>query len=322
MHKGWARPSLSIRLRLPHTASHKLFQLRDRAAVSNFTETTFTSSDGLRLFARDYAPHSGPARLPVICIHGLTRNSADFDEVAPWIASLGRRVLALDVRGRGNSAYDPDPAHYNPMVYAGDVIKLAEDLGIARANFIGTSMGGLITMTLALRRPSLIGAAVLNDVGPVLSSRGLQRIAAYAGRGEAFTSWAEAADYTRSINALAFPANTSAEWDKWARRAFTETAPGQLAMRYDPNIAVPIRTGKIKPTSLVARYAFRRLARHRPTLLVHGALSDLIEQEQVGKMRAMAPSLECCLVPGVGHAPMLTEPAAREALRAFFDKVA
>lgn len=289
--------------------------------MSTFTETSFTSTDGLRLYARDYAPASGQARLPVICIHGLTRNSADFDEVAPMLAARGRRVLAVDVRGRGHSAYDPDPKHYNPMVYAGDIIKLAHDLGIARANFIGTSMGGLITMTLAMRRPSLIAAAVLNDVGPVLSLRGLERIAAYAGRGEGFGSWAEAASYTRSINVSSFPSNTDADWDKWARRAFTETAPGQLVMRYDPNIAVPIRTGKIKPTSLIARYAFRRLARHRPLMLVHGALSDLVEQEQVKQMRAMAPGLECCLVPGVGHAPMLTEPEAQAALFAFFDRV-
>ncbi len=91
------------------------------------------STDGLALYARDYASHGGQARLPVICIHGLTRNSSDFDELAPWMAGLGRRVIAVDVRGRGRSARDPDPSHYNPATYAGDVIKLAHDLGIARA---------------------------------------------------------------------------------------------------------------------------------------------------------------------------------------------
>jgi pimeloyl-ACP methyl ester carboxylesterase len=289
--------------------------------VSTFTETSFTSPDGLRLYARDYAGASGPAKLPVICIHGLTRNSADFEEIAPWIAALGRRVLAVDVRGRGNSAYDPDPSHYNPIVYANDVIKMAHDLGIERAVFIGTSMGGLITMTVAMRRLRLIGAAILNDVGPALSPRGLERIASYAGRGEVLASWEDAASYTRSINELAFPANTSDDWDKWARRAFTESAPGQLAMRYDPNIAVPIRTGKIKASSLLARYAFRRLARNRPTMLVHGALSDLIEKEQVALMRAAAPTLTYAEIPGVGHAPMLTEPEALAALRAFLGRV-
>ena len=151
--------------------------------MPNFTPLRFDSSDGLALYARDYAAQAGaepaPARLPVICIHGLTRNSADFDELAPEIARLGRRVLALDVRGRGHSAYDPDPANYNPVVYAGDVVKLMHDLGIARAVFVGTSMGGLVTMTLAMRHLDLIAGAVLNDVGPVLSTKGLARIAGY-----------------------------------------------------------------------------------------------------------------------------------------------
>ncbi len=289
--------------------------------MSTFTETTYLSNDGLRLYARDYAPQSGPARLPVICIHGLTRNSSDFEELAPWIASQSRRVLAVDVRGRGNSAYDPDPSHYNPIVYADDIAKLTHDLGIERAVFIGTSMGGLITMTLALRRLRLISAAILNDVGPALSMRGLERIASYAGKGEVLSSWDDAASYTRNINQLAFPDNTTEDWHKWARRAFTEEAPGKLSMRYDPNIAVPIRTGKIKPTSLMGRYAFRRLARNRPTMLIHGALSDLIEKEQVALMCAAAPSLACAEVPGVGHAPMLTEPGAQAALREFLARV-
>ncbi len=230
-------------------------------------------------------------------------------------------MIAVDVRGRGDSAYDPMPAHYNPWVYAGDVIKLTHDLGIARANFVGTSMGGLITMTLALRRPSLIHAAVLNDIGPAISPRGLERIANYAGRGESFGSWDEAAAYTRSINALAFPDNSDADWLMWARRGFTEGAGGQLVMRYDPNIVVPIRAGKIKPSSFLARYLFRRLARSRPTMLMHGALSDLIEDEQVALMRTMAPSMQYCRVAGVGHAPMLTEPEAQHALGSFFNTV-
>ena len=310
---------------LAHTARHASFNADPQSIngpiVSNYTETSFTSTDGLRLFARDYAPHSGPARLPVICIHGLTRNSADFDELAPWIASQGRRVLAVDVRGRGNSAYDPDPSHYNLMVYAGDVVKLAHDLGIERAVFIGTSMGGLITMTLAMRHLHLIAAAVLNDIGPALSTRGLQRIAGYAGKGEVLASWSDAAAYLRDINQSAFPDNTDQDWDKWARRAFTETAPGQLAMRYDANIGIAIREGNIKPSSMLARFAFRRLARRRPTLLIRGALSDLVEPEQAALMRAAAPDMAYAEVPAVGHAPMLMETEAQAALRDFLGRV-
>ena len=289
--------------------------------MSSYADLSFTSTDGLALYARDYPAASGPARLPVICLHGLTRNSADFDELAPWIASLGRRVIALDVRGRGHSAHDPSPANYNPMMYAGDVIKLAHDLGIERAVFVGTSMGGIITMTLALRRLGLIAAAVLNDVGPVISEKGLARIAGYAGKGCALANWDEAAAYIRDINQSAFPGNDSDEWRKWAARAFAENAQGQLVLRYDPNIALQIQTGRLRPTSWMARMAFRRLARNRPVLLVRGTLSDLVEAEQASYMRRAAPAMQYAEVPGVGHAPMLTEPPAREAIAQFLAQV-
>lgn len=307
------------RLRLART-THRI-----QASVSIFTPISYTSSDGLALYARDYPASSADAgssaRLPVICIHGLTRNSADFDELAPELAAMGRRVIAVDVRGRGHSARDPNPDNYNPTVYAGDIVRLMDILGLSRAIFVGTSMGGLITMTLAARRLDLIAAAVLNDVGPVLSLRGLERIAGYAGRCNAVGSWNEAAAYLRDINACAFPANSSEDWDKWARRAFEQKDDGQLSLRYDPNIANAIQTGKLRPTSLAVRMAFRRLARRRPTLLVRGALSDLVEAEQADWMRKAAPELHYAEVPDVGHAPMLTEPVALEAIGAFLAKL-
>ncbi|MFZ6748960.1 alpha/beta fold hydrolase [Undibacterium sp. Ren11W] len=289
--------------------------------MSTFTEITFTSNDGLRLYARDYAAHSGVAKCPVICIHGLTRNSSDFEEVAPWIASLGRRVIAVDVRGRGYSAYDTDGSHYQPAVYAADIVKLSTDLGIARAVFIGTSMGGIITMTLALRHLDLVAGAILNDVGPVLSQPGLDRIGGYAGKGQTLASWADATDYIKSINQLAFPDNSREEWGKWARRAFAENAQGKLALRYDPNIALALQNGKLKASSAVAKFAFRRLAKKRPTLLIRGALSDLITIEQSDYMRAVAPAMLYAEVPGVGHAPMLTETVAMTAIRNFLAQV-
>jgi pimeloyl-ACP methyl ester carboxylesterase len=292
------------------------------ASVSTFTPISYTSTDGLTLYARDYAAHAGPARLPVVCIHGLTRNSSDFDELAPEIARLGRRVLALDVRGRGHSARDPNPANYNPPVYAGDVATLMRDLGIARAVFVGTSMGGLITMTLAMRRLDLVAAAVLNDIGPIISAKGLARIAGYTGRCATLASWDEAAGYIKDINACAFPDNPDEEWAKWARRAFEPDGEGRLALRYDPNIAIALQTGKLRPTSLAARMAFRRLARKRPTLLVRGSLSDLVEPEQADWMRRTAPGLQYAEVPNVGHAPMLTEPAAFDAISRFLSQVA
>jgi pimeloyl-ACP methyl ester carboxylesterase len=298
------------------------------SSVPDFIPTSYTSSDGLTLYARDYpaggaTDTEGPvaARLPVICIHGLTRNSADFDEFAPAVAALGRRVLALDVRGRGHSERDPDPSHYTPQVYAQDVAKLMTDLGIARAVFVGTSMGGLITIALAADRIELIAAAVLNDVGPVLSERGLARIAGYTGKSVQPASWNDAACYVRDINLCAFPDNPAHEWDKWARRAFAPDASGHLAPRYDPQIAIALQTGQLKTTSLAARMAFRRLARKRPTLLVRGALSDLLGRRQADWMRRAAPTMGYVEVPNVGHAPMLTEIPAMQAIVRFLSDV-
>ena len=326
--------------------------LRKFYSVPNFIPISYTSSDGLALYARDYPagaddaqavqPAAGlasapaasqpdaarpvaarpvAARLPVICIHGLTRNSADFDEFAPAIAALGRRVLALDVRGRGHSERDPDPSHYTPQVYAEDVAKLMADLGIARAVFVGTSMGGLITIALAAQHVDLIAAAVLNDVGPVLSERGLARIAGYTGKAVALASWNEAACYVKDINLCAFPDYQEQEWDKWARRAFEQDAGGRLAPRYDPNIAIALQSGRLRTTSLASRMAFRRLARKRPVLLVRGALSDLLEERQAEWMRRAAPSMEYVEVPNVGHAPMLTEAPALQAIGRFLASV-
>ena len=165
--------------------------------MAGFAEQRWSSPDGLSLYARDYAASGGGARLPVVCLHGLTRNAKDFEAVAPRIAALGRRVIVPDVRGRGLSARDPNPANYHPKVYARDVAGLLDALGIPRAIFLGTSMGGIITMALAAARPKLIAASILNDVGPEIASEGVARILGYAGKGTRIGSWQDAADYLR-----------------------------------------------------------------------------------------------------------------------------
>lgn len=289
--------------------------------MSQFCEIHFTSNDGLNLVARDYAASAGSAKCAVICLHGLTRNSADFDDLAPWIASLGRRVLAIDMRGRGESDHDPDPSHYQTAQYVADVVKLAADLGIARAVFIGTSMGGMITMSLALRHLDLIAAAILNDIGPTISRSGLNRIRNYVGKTETLLSWQQAVDYVMTINQTAFPHNTLEDWGKWTRRAFTQTPAGAWQLKYDPKIALAFQNGQLKASSLMAKWAFRRLARQRPTLLIRGALSDLIDAQQAAHLRRVAPSMQYVEVPEVGHAPMLNESVAMEAIGRFLLEV-
>jgi pimeloyl-ACP methyl ester carboxylesterase len=224
------------------------------------------------------------------------------------------------VRGRGRSARDTDPARYHPKVYADDMLKLLDELGIARAVFIGTSMGGIITMAVAAKRLRAIAAAVLNDVGPVISMAGLERIKGYVGKGKPVVTWDDAAAYIKSVNAAAFPGNTMEDWHRWARRTFREVN-GKIELDYDPQIAASIASAKLRPTSIMAKMLYRRLARNRPTLLIRGGLSDLVGPEEARYMREAAPALRYAEVPGVGHAPMLTEPEARAALSAFLAQV-
>ena len=285
--------------------------------MDGYADRWWTSADGLRLYARDYPGAAGEARLPVVCIHGLTRNSADFGAVAPLIAAAGRRVLAVDVRGRGRSDRAPDPMTYLPPVYAGDVAALLDQAGISRALFVGTSMGGLITMALAALRPTAVAGAVLNDIGPEVAREGLARIAAYAGQPVAVETWADAAAYARRTNAAAFPHYGEAEWDAFARRLFREDEAGRPVLDYDPEISAPIRAAGPEALTPDLWPAFSGLAAGRPLLLVRGATSDLLDAAIAGRMRAAAPHMRFVEVPGVGHAPMLDEPAARAAIEAF-----
>lgn len=285
--------------------------------MAEYAERRWTSPDGLTLFARDYGGAAGVARLPVIAIHGLTRNSADFDTIAPLIAQSGRRVLAVDVRGRGQSDRAPDPMTYSPEVYARDILALMDQSGIDRAVFLGTSMGGLITMAIAAIRARTIAAAIINDVGPEVSPVGLTRIAAYMGQAVEISTWADAADYVKGLNAAALPHYTDADWAAFARRTFREGTEGTPVPDYDPDIAVPIRAAGAKAMVPNLWPFFRRLTRGRPVLLVHGETSDLLSPEVVDKMRKAARKMAYVQVPGVGHAPMLDEPEARAAIFEF-----
>ena len=286
-----------------------------------YSERRWTSSDGLSLFARDYPGADGPAKLPAIAIHGLTRNSADFDAIAPLIARGGRRVLALDVRGRGQSDRATDPMTYQPPVYAKDVLGLLEAAGIERAVFLGTSMGGLITMAITALKSRVVAAAILNDIGPQVSPEGLTRIAAYSGQPVDTPTWAAAAAYVKRINEIALPHYTDADWDAFARRTFRDGTEGSPVLDYDPDIAVPIRAAGAKALVPNLWPFFRRLAKKRPTLLIRGGTSDLLGADIAAKMQKAAPEMRYAEIPDIGHAPMLDEPQSKAAIFEFLRDV-
>jgi pimeloyl-ACP methyl ester carboxylesterase len=284
-----------------------------------YTHRPIPTRDGLNLFLREYPPTGEARGLPVLCLHGLTRNSADFEGIAPGIAALGRRVLALDIRGRGWSDRDPDPTRYRPDIYAQDVLDALDTLGIARAVFIGTSMGGVITMLVAVQAPARVAAAVLNDVGPELNPAGLARIVNYVGKTEPVRSWDEMAAAVKASQGIAFPDADDAFWQTFARRVAQQLPDGSIALAYDPAIAKAIaRPQPVPPPSLIP--LFEALAK-MPVLVIRGALSDVLSPEGVAVMRNIKPDLETAEVPRVGHAPTLEEPEARNALAAFLVRV-
>ena len=179
----------------------------------SYAERRWTSSDGLSLFARDYPGDSGLARLPVICLHGLTRNSSDFEDVAPFIAALGRRYRARR-QGTRPVPVGREPEQHVPRTYARDVKEMLDALGISRAVFIGTSMGGIIIMLLAAWHRARIAAAVLNDAGPQVSPEGIARIQSYAGKHVELNNWADAVAYVRRVNQAALPHLSDGEWER------------------------------------------------------------------------------------------------------------
>lgn len=270
-----------------------------------------TVADGLRLHYRDYP--GAADRAPLVCLHGMTRNSRDFAELSERY-SPGRRVITLDFRGRGLSEYDPLPARYIPMTYAADVVAMLDQLGIERAVFVGTSLGGLVTMLTAVTAPQRIAASILNDVGPQLTDAGLDRIRSYLGKDLRFASWDAAAEAIADNNRHLPASYSHSDWVKMARRVCREK-DGEVAFDYDMAIAQPFDTEGPAP-SVDMWPLFKALGQH-PLLVVRGEQSDLLGADALAKMHEAVPGMKSVTVAGVGHAPMLDEPEAVAAMDAF-----
>ena len=280
-----------------------------------YDDRHYIVSDGLRLHYRDYP--GSEDRPPLLCLPGLTRNARDFEGFAERY-SPHFRVLVVEFRGRGLSEYDPLPARYVPLTYAGDLLQLLDKLVIPQAIFVGTSLGGLVTMALAVLAPMRIAAAILNDVGPELSRQGLDRIRSYVGKDVRFSNWDEAAEVIAANHNHVPEAFTHKDWLKVARRVCRER-DSEIVFDYDMTIATPFET--VGPTSDVDMWPlFVALAR-KPLLVVRGEKSDLLSEDATDKMRKAAPAAKFVIVPGVGHAPELDEPEALAAIDEFLDRL-
>lgn len=284
--------------------------------MAAFEDCYWTSADGLRLHYRDYAG-SGD-RPPILCLHGLTRNGRDFADFADLYAGKWR-VIVPDFRGRGDSDRDPQPVRYAPPTYAGDVLTLLALLGIERAAFVGTSLGGIVTMLVASVKPELVAAAALNDVGPEIDAAGLDRIATYVGKPSLFRSWDEAAEAIAQAQGAAHPGYATADWRKAARRLCRETSEG-VTFDYDMRIADNFHATRSAPA--VDAWPFFDALAGAPLLILRGETSDLLSAATAEAMAGRHPDAELVTVPGVGHAPDLSEPEAVAALNRLLERAA
>jgi pimeloyl-ACP methyl ester carboxylesterase len=276
-----------------------------------FEDRCFTVGDGLRLHYRDY-PGSAD-KPPILCLPGLTRNSRDWAEFAERY-SPRFRVIALEFRGRGGSDYDPVPQRYNPLTYARDVLELLDQLGIDQAIFAGTSLGGLVTMTVAAMAPQRIFATIMNDVGPDIDPSGVERILTYVGKDRRFAGWDQAAEAIAANYGGSFERYTHDDWVKMAKRNCREDN-GEIRFDYDMAIAEPFKT--TGPTPHVDLWPFFAALAHKPLLVIRGAKSDLLTAATAARMQKAAPNMKLVVVPGVGHAPELNEHAAVAAIDEF-----
>jgi len=285
--------------------------------MTQYSDCHWTSRDGLRLHYRDYAGRDD--RPPIVCLHGLTRNARDFAGLADRLAGEWR-VRCPDMRGRGDSEYAKAAESYNVLQYVDDVNRLLDELGIDRFVAVGTSMGGLMTMLMAMTAPKRIAGVVLNDIGTALDKPGIDRIREYVGQGRNFPTWVHAARALEETQGMAHPTFELADWVEMAKRTMTLTSNGRIVLDYDLKIADPFLEIDFdhQPDMTPALDALA----DTPVLILRGAVSDLLSVQTCAAMLTHLRDAEVVTVPNVGHAPLLTEDEAVTAIDRLLAKVA
>lgn len=284
------------------------------------TDIHFESEDGLNLYAKSYGSDS--AEKTVLCLHGLTRNHKDFE---PMITELSdrhpnMRFVAWDTRGRCQSEPAKDPSTYALPYYANDAIRLMDTIGVNKVTLIGTSMGGLISMVLRSMVPDRIKGVAMNDIGPVIEIKGLQTISGYLGKTEPLPSFEAAADASKVKLGNAHPDFSDEDWLSFAKRTWRARADGQVEPDYDPriveNFSVP---DQLDEDDEVLWGMFKAL-NGIPFLLIRGALSELLSEKTALRMMDAHSNAKLATVPNTGHAPVLNEPIAVEAISEFLSQ--
>jgi pimeloyl-ACP methyl ester carboxylesterase len=282
-------------------------------SAESFTERNVRciSASGLhRMAYTEWGARDNPNVL--VCVHGLTRNGRDFDDLARAL-SREYRVICPDVVGRGRSDWLRDPAGYGFPQYVADMMLLLARLDVDSVHWFGTSMGGLIGMFIASQENSPISRLVLNDVGPVITAESLKRIGEYVGRAPKFATFDDAEKYIRLVSAP-FGSLSDAQWRHLTEHCLRHAADGSLEMCYDPGIGEPFRQALVfQDVNLWPIYD--RIC--CPTLVVRGADSDLLTPETLQAMAARGPRPQTVEIENVGHAPMFLEHQQIQIVRDF-----
>jgi pimeloyl-ACP methyl ester carboxylesterase len=254
----------------------------------------------------------GPESAPtLLCVHGLTRNGRDFDELARAL-SARYRVVCPDMPGRGRSEWLSEAADYGYPVYLTDIAALIARLDVETVDWVGTSMGGLIGMLMASQKGAPIRRLVINDIGPLIANEGLARIGSYVGQDPEFRDIAELEAVLRGV-AQTFGPLSDAEWRHLATHSAREKANGQLGFAYDPRIGDPFRASPPNDIDLWASYDVVAC----PTLVLRGAESDLLRRADAEAMTRRGPKAKLVEFAGIGHAPALMAEDQIAAIRDF-----
>ena len=291
---------------------------------SGFIARTIAAPDGLQLYVRDYGggESATPARPPVICLPGLTRNSRDFHQLALLLSrdpTAPHRVITLDARGRGRSKWDEDKSHYNLGVEAQDVLAVCAALDIPQAIFIGTSRGGLVLHVLAASRPDVLKAVILNDIGPVLEKVGLADIRDYLNRDRKPENWDEAVDILRENHGSAFAALSDEDWQDMARAIYAP-ADSKPVADYDPAIGAQMQSLDLEaplPDLWAPFEGFKGI----PLMVIRGENSKLLTAATTAEMASRHQGTVIEIATGQGHAPILHLDDIPDAIRSFLSAV-
>ncbi len=239
------------------------------------------------------------AERTAFCVHGLTRNSRDFDQFAENL-SKDYHVICPDMAGRGYSDWLLNPDDYGFAVYVSDMAALLAKIGNEKVDWIGTSMGGIIGMLLAAQSNSPIQRLIVNDVGPFVPKESLARIGEYLGLDMRFADIDQLEQHLRIIHQTFGPLSDE-QWHHLAEHSSKTCEDGQLAMHYDPAISQPFKQADPQDVDLWPLWESIQC----PVLILRGESSDLLTRETAEEMLKRGPDAEFVEIPGVGHAPSL-----------------